>query len=42
MVDKAIDRIMKSNREVVLCNFDTKKAYDHVDKPFFIFFLFQS
>ncbi|RVW17395.1 Transposon TX1 uncharacterized 149 kDa protein [Vitis vinifera] len=35
IVNEAIDLILKSNRETVLCKLDIEKAYDHVEWFFF-------
>ena len=31
VANEAIDSILKSNREAILCKLDIEKAYDHVD-----------
>ena len=36
IANEAIDSILKSNRGAILCKFDIKKAYDHIDWSFLL------
>ena len=36
IANEAMDSILKSNREAILCKLDIEKAYDHVDWSFLL------